>query len=113
MKKKKDWAFYTLYDLASTVTDCGAPTLPAYIATLLCEPASTVLKIPVGTWKYTTALSPGFNEIGPDACVKQSTGLAPEVVEDSFMPNCVGVAGQFVPVRSLLTCGDRKSTRLN
>src|SRR5690348_11667417 len=86
--------------------DCGAPTLPAYTATLLCEPASTVLKIPVGTWKYTIALSPGFNEIGPDACVKQSTGFEePVSVEDSFMPNAA-VLGQYVV--EILDCGARR-----
>ena len=97
---------YLLYGLA-IVTVVGAPTLPAYRDTLLVAPASTVLRTPFGRWKYMTAESPGFNEIGPLPIIMQIAGFPPvpstsitRLYVDLLHP--VSVGGGFTEVALLL-----------
>jgi hypothetical protein len=91
--EKEGKGHFSVSYLLCTVTVLGAPTFPAYNATLADEPASNVVSMFCGALKYTIAEAPGARLIGPLADVKQSTGFV-ELELNKFSWNA-GLVGAF------------------
>ena len=68
----------------------GAPVRPANIPRLVGVPESSGSTVPGLALKYTIILSPGLNEVGPCACVRQIVGLPPTPSKSRYMSFTVG-----------------------